>query len=56
MINPLCLRFQTLGEDDLANNCMENKLLEDKEDTGGSLTVLKEYLLEKKNFPFAKTS
>ena len=29
---------------------------EDKKDTGGSLTVLKEYLLEKKNFPFAKTS
>ena len=35
---------------------MENELQEDKKDTGGSLTVLKEYLLEKKNFPFAKTS
>ena len=51
----MSLRFQTLGEDDLANNLME-KMQEDKKDTGGSLTVLKEYLLEKKTFPFAKTS
>ena len=35
---------------------MENELQEDKKDTGGSLTVLEEYLPEKKNFPFAKTS
>ena len=34
---------------------MENKLQEGKKDTGGPLTVLKEYLLEKKkNFRLLK--
>ena len=37
-------------------NWMENKLQEDKKDTGGSSTVLKEYLPEEKNFSLAKTS
>ena len=33
---------------------MENKLQEGKKDTGESLTVLKEYLLEKKTFVLLK--
>ena len=33
---------------------MENELQEDKKDTGGSLTVLKEYLQEKKTFRLLK--
>ena len=35
---------------------MENKLQEDKKDTGGSSTVLKEYSPGKKNFSLTKTS